>query len=201
VNDAVARYAAAGPAVADLVDLIPESAWDGPGLGDWTVRALVGHTSRAFVTVLEYLDRPVAEEVLTSPLDYVRLARQAAQDPAVRQRGEDAGQALGDHPSTTFRDLAARAARRVQAADPESVIHTLGGGMRVRNYLPTRTFELAVHGLDIAAATGLPLALPDEVLTGAIELAAGAAVSLGSGSPVLRALTGRAPLPEGFSIT
>jgi hypothetical protein len=34
--------------------------WDRPGLGVWDVRSLVGHTSRALVTVETYLARPAA---------------------------------------------------------------------------------------------------------------------------------------------
>lgn len=30
--------------------------WDHPGLGEWDVRALVGRTSRSFLTVETYLD-------------------------------------------------------------------------------------------------------------------------------------------------
>jgi len=32
--------------------------WDRPGLGEWDVRSLVGHTSRALLTVETYLARP-----------------------------------------------------------------------------------------------------------------------------------------------
>ena len=49
-----------------------------------------------------------------------------------------------------------------EATDPDLVVHTIAGGMRVAAYLPTRTFELCVHGLDIAAATGVPVDLPHE---------------------------------------
>jgi hypothetical protein len=44
----------------------------------------------------------------------------------------------------------------------DALIHTIGGGMRLRHYLPTRTFELVVHRLDITAATGLQTALAPE---------------------------------------
>ena len=47
-----------------------------------------------------------------------------------------------------------------EGTDPDLVVHTIVGGMRVAAYLPTRTFELCVHGLDIAAATGIPVDLP-----------------------------------------
>jgi len=72
--------------------------------------------------------------------------------------------------------------------------------MRVGDYLPTRTFELVVHGADIAAATGLPVTFPRAVLAEAAALAARTAVELGRGAAVLAALTGRAALPPGFSV-
>lgn len=50
----------------ETVARIPADAWEKPGLGDWSIRALVGHTSRSFLTVESYLDAGAAEIVLTS---------------------------------------------------------------------------------------------------------------------------------------
>ena len=72
--------------------------------------------------------------------------------------------------------------------------------MRLDTWLPTRTFELAVHSLDIAAATGVSAGLPAVVLADAAALAARIAVAMGNGPTVLRALTGRGVLPEAFSV-
>jgi hypothetical protein len=73
--------------------------------------------------------------------------------------------------------------------------------MRLRQYLPTRTFELVVHGLDIARAAGLPTpAYSAGLLTEVLQLAAAAAVLVGRGSELLLAMTGRAALPAGFSV-
>jgi hypothetical protein len=81
------------------------------------------------------------------------------------------------------------------------LITVLGGaGIRLHTYLPTRTFELAVHGLDIARAVGISLVLPAEVLQEATGLAARIAVTEGHGETVLLALTGRDELPASFSI-
>ena len=38
--------------------------WDAPGLGEWDVRALVGHTSRSLLTVEAYLGQPAQKHVL-----------------------------------------------------------------------------------------------------------------------------------------
>lgn len=77
----------------------------------------------------------------------------------------------------------------------------IGGlGIRLHSYLPTRTFELAVHGLDIAAAADVPYEPPAEVLEQSALLAARIALALGDGTTVLRALTGRMALPNGYSV-
>ncbi|MDT7764810.1 MAG: hypothetical protein QOC63_4230, partial [Mycobacterium sp.] len=84
------------------------------------------------------------------------------------------------------------------ASDP--LIRVIGGaGIRLHTYLPTRTFELAVHGLDIARAVGISFRLPADVLEEATALAARIAVADGYGETVLLALTGRAGLPSSFS--
>jgi hypothetical protein len=82
----------------------------------------------------------------------------------------------------------------------EDVLTTIAGPMRLRDYLPTRTFELVVHGLDIGRATGLPHGYDEASLAAAASLAATVGVRLGQGEDLLLALTGRAPLPAGFSV-
>jgi uncharacterized protein (TIGR03083 family) len=193
------QFAEAAMAYAALVAAISPDQWTEPGLGEWDLRALVGHTSRSLVTAETYLGQPAATEDLTSPAAY--LAAVAAVDPAsVADRGRAAGAALGDDPSAAVRTLVDRVLPLV-AGDDDPLITTALGGMRLRQYLPTRTFELVVHGLDIARAAGLPA--PDYstgLLTEVLALTAAAAVLGGRGPEVLLALTGRTSLPPGFSI-
>jgi uncharacterized protein (TIGR03083 family) len=193
------HFAEAATAYATLVAAITRDQWGEPGLGEWDLRALVGHTSRSLVTVETYLGQPAATEDLTSPAAY--LAAVARVDPASGvDRGRAAGVALGDDPAATVRTLLDRVLPLV-AGEDDPLISTLLGGMRLRQYLPTRTFELVVHGLDIARAAGLPA--PDYsagVLTEVLALTAAAAVLGGRGPEVLFALTGRTTLPPGFSV-
>ncbi len=197
-----ATFLDAAATVADLVDRIPRDAWEGPGLGVWDLRALVGHTSRSLSTVATYLQRPaVAEEAPTSEEYYVAVAAlMAAEGAAIVERGRAAGTALGADPATAFRALRDDAAATLRRAGDDDVVQTAAGGMRVGAYLPTRTFELAVHGQDIAAAAGLPVTFSLPVLAEAGALAARIAVHLGHGPAVLAALTGRSTLPPGFSV-
>ncbi len=197
----VSSFAAAARAVRDTISQIPGDAWDGPGLGEWTVRDLVGHTSRSLVTVIDYLARPVVEEVVPSASAYFTAISAGTFDAAaVTERGRQAGRDLGDDPAAGFHALVEEAVRVAEATDPDLVVHTIAGGMRVAAYLPTRTFELCVHGLDIAAATGAPVDLPPRAVEEASALAAVSAAQRGLGPDLLLAMTGRRGLPPGFSV-
>ncbi|MET1006991.1 MAG: maleylpyruvate isomerase N-terminal domain-containing protein [Propionibacteriaceae bacterium] len=194
-------YALAAEEFAELVGRIPGNAWTGPGLGEWDLRSLVGHTTRSLITVDTYLDRPTETEVVASPDDYYRATHTVANaDPAaVTERGRQAGLALGDDPVAAVRLLIDRVMPRIYAVD-DPLIETIAGGMRLSTYLPTRIFELVVHSLDIARAADLDPQLPPALLQLVAGLAARAAVAQGDGTVVIDALTGRSSLPPGFSV-
>jgi hypothetical protein len=82
------------------------------------------------------------------------------------------------------------------------LITTAAGGMHLEAYLPTRSFELVVHSLDIAAAVpdveGPEFS--DQLLSQVARVAATSAVLLGHGVELMLALTGRATLSPGFSV-
>ncbi len=111
---------------------------------------------------------------------------------AIVERGRQAGRDLGDDPVAAVDELVERVMGELETAgDP--LIEVIGGlGIRLHTYLPTRIFELAVHGLDIARATGLSFELPADVLDVATVLAARIGVETGRGDTLLMSLTGRA---------
>lgn len=184
------------------VAAIPVTALTGPGLGDWDLRSLVGHASRSFVTVDTYLDSPAPElEVPDAPAYYLAIADLGDADPAaVVERGRAAGAALGDDPATYVGELAARVGAKLASHDDGYRLTTIAGGMRLDEYLRTRTFELVVHGLDIAVACGIDPGFDDDAVLDVATLAAEVSVRSGRGATLLLALTGRHRLPEGFSI-
>ena len=197
VNVAVTNFSATARAVEEVVAQIPEGTWDGAGLGEWTLRDLVGHTSRSLVTVIDYLARPVADDVVASAAAYYTAISAGSFDAAaVTARGRQAGRELGEDPASHFSHLVEEAIGIAEETGPDLVAHTIVGGMRVEAYLPTRTFELCVHGLDIAAATGVPLNLPTPAVEEACALAAVIAAQLGLGPSLLLATTGRRRLPR-----
>jgi uncharacterized protein (TIGR03083 family) len=203
VTDPVGIFATAARSFAALVHELPADCWDGPGLGEWDLRSLVGHASRSLITVSTYLKTTADREDVTSAHDYyVKIQDYASNVGAadIVERGRQAGRDLGEDPAATIDGLLAQVLSELDSAgDP--LIAVIGGlGIRLSNYLPTRTFELAVHGLDIARAVDISYAPPVEVLEEAAVLAARIAAAEGHGSTVLLALTGRSELPPSFSI-
>ncbi|WP_298459741.1 maleylpyruvate isomerase N-terminal domain-containing protein [uncultured Cellulomonas sp.] len=182
--------------VAGLVD----GRWDAAGLGEWDVRALVGHTSRSLLTVEAYLADPATAVDVPSAPDYYRATRAIAAGPGVARRGRDAGAALGDDPAGAVRQIAARVVPLVHGSDPDALLTTIAGGMRLADYLPTRTFELVVHTADLAAALGVDADVPPSSARQALGLVADLAVADGTSVPLLLAATGRTGLPGGFSV-
>jgi hypothetical protein len=174
--------------------------WDRPGLGEWDIRALVGHTSRSLLTVETYLARPAATVEIASAADYSRATRAVAAGPAVAARGRDAGAALGADPVAAVAAIAERVIPLVESHDGTELLTTIAGGMRLADYLPTRTFELAVHTADLATALGAPLDVPATAAAQALQVVSDLAVADGLAGPLLLAATGRPGLPAGFSV-
>jgi uncharacterized protein (TIGR03083 family) len=174
--------------------------WHRPGLGEWDVRALVGHTSRSLLTVEMYLARPAAIVEVASAGDYFRATRTAAADPAVAVRGRDAGSALGSDPAAAVAEIAGRVRPLVDTRDGTELVTTIAGGMRLGDYLPTRTFELVVHTADLATALGVPLDVPATAAAQALAVVTDLAVAEGLAGSLLLAATGRPALPAGFSV-
>jgi hypothetical protein len=174
--------------------------WAEPGLGEWDVRALVGHTSRSLLTVEAYLARPAQTAEIPSAADYFRATRAMAAGPAVAQRGRDAGDALGDDPASAVAEIAARVVPLVDAQDGGALLTTIAGGMRLEDYLPTRTFELAVHTSDLARALDEPLDVPATSAVQALRLVTELAAGDGRAGLLLLAATGRTGLPPGWSV-
>lgn len=199
-----ADFRAAAEGFVAVVQAIGPGRWDDPGLGVWTVRDLAGHAGRALLTLESYLDRQAVrtEPDLSSPVAYYRRAAADLADPdAVAERGRQAGAALGERPA----DSVASAGRRVLAvlddAPDDAVVRTPVGSIGLLDYLPTRTFELVVHSLDLCAATGVPAPAALAGPVGAcLRLAVDLADVAGHGPDVLLALTGRRGLPVGFSV-
>jgi uncharacterized protein (TIGR03083 family) len=194
-------YEIAAGLFVNTVEQVGPTQWEQPGLGVWTVRDLVGHASRALLTVELYLAKPAAQREVMQPVDYYLRAQAGLADPgSVAARGRAAGMALGSDPIAAVQDIAARVLAQVKTVSDEVLVSTPVGGMRLLDYLPTRIFELAVHTLDIAAALPVTVTLPESVATVVLHLLADLALQPDKAAALLLAATGRRTLPAGFSV-
>jgi len=202
MTDSRLSFLSAANSYVAQVARIPLDALTGPGLGDWDLRALVGHTSRSLITVESYLGRPATEATVPSAADYyLAIARAGGASGAeIVERGRRAGLALGGDPASYVAALAERVRSTLARVDAAYLLTTIAGGMRLGEYLRTRTFELVVHGLDIRAASGVDPAFRPGPLVDAATLAAEVAARSGRAPDLLLAATGRRPLPEGFTV-
>ena len=195
------RYVRAAQAFLELAGQVPDRAWSLPALGEWDVRALTGHTSRALTTVETYLATPATGERVAGPVEYFLAVRGATSPDAIAQRGRETGEALGEDPAAAVRGLVQRVTDLVRNTPDDALVATPAGAMTLVDYLPTRTFELAVHTLDLARALGLP---PPASLAPAVAASLELAGAIGSRLPaageLLLLLTGRTGLPDGLSV-
>lgn len=181
-----------------LVGAVDEARWGGPGIGEWSVLELVAHTNRVYRTLLDYIEGPVKDPTpIASAPEYFRIVL-AEQTPHlhIADRGREEGASYrGRDPMMITEDLAARAMKMVEAAPADTVMHLFVGEMVLPQYLATRIVELVVHGLDLAAAIGLPTDPPREASTVALSVLA-ALAGPGDLSALVRLLSGRpASLP------
>jgi hypothetical protein len=205
MTDSRAAFLSAAESYVAQVASIPVDALTGPGLGEWDLRSLVGHTSRSLVTVETYLEQRAEEVAVPTAAAYYlaiagALGAGGSDGAAIVERGRQAGLALGEDPAAYVRDLADRVGERLAAFDGDYLLTTIAGGMRLDEYLRTRIFELVVHGFDIAVASGVDPAFAEEPLVDAATLAAEVAALSGGARELLLAVTGRQGLPTGFSI-
>ena len=155
--------------------------------------------------VVNALDRPADSEPITSAAAYYGLARtvnRSVYEHAVAASttgAVDEGVALGDAPADTVQRLVGQVLTTLEGRGDADLVTSAGGGMRLDVYLQTRTFELAIHTVDIAIAVRIDPEIPGDVLDEVCALAARLAVLNGDGVTVLRALTGRTDL-RGFSV-
>jgi uncharacterized protein (TIGR03083 family) len=184
-----------------LQQIEPEQ-WELPGLGNWNVRSLAGHTARAILTVENYLlqEEPSDVTIPTAEDYYGSVFSQFTDAAAVELRGVQAGEWLGSDPVGQVSAALARAKSLIDAQPSNRIVSIGGMGILLPEYLRTRVFELVVHSIDLARATGIVADLPDSGVASAAGLAAGITVSRGRGQELLLALTGRATFPNDFSV-
>lgn len=180
----------------------PPAPWEAPALGAWSRRDLVGHTSRALLTVEQYL-RPGSSDSDRRSVDYHRAVRGGRADPdGVAERGRQAGRDLGVDLPESIDVVVRRVTRLVAGRTADARVETPVGEWRLEEYLPTRVLELVVHTGDLRTAGGLDGQAPEVAGRQAlVVLGALVADAPSADAPrLLTALTGRSALAAGYTL-
>ena len=194
-------YLEAGEFFGGVVDQVDIDGWDGPALGEWCARDLAGHTYRSFTTVLSYSAKPGDKVELERPVDYFLKASEGLADPKqVAERGRAAGLEIIDDPKMMVRGFAMYVKNKLEELSDDHIMATPVGGIRLIDYLPTRTFELIIHTIDLAKAVSVDDKPPESGMETTLQILGQLALYRGYASNLILAATGRHGLPEGFSV-
>ena len=194
-------YLEAGKFFGRVVDQVDIDGWEAPALGEWCMRDLTGHTYRALTTVLSYSAKPGDKVELERPVDYFLKAFESLADPKqVAERGRAAGLEIIDDPKMMVRGFAMYVKNKLEELSDDHIMATPVGGIRLIDYLPTRTFELIIHTMDLAIALGVNDEPPENGLETTIQILGQLALYQGHAPGLILAATGRHVLPEGFSV-
>lgn len=185
----------------DIVGRIPSEAWDGPGLGIWTIRDLVGHTSRSIAGLADVLPERAGKVDVHSAAHHYHISLAPDDiDDVIAERGKSAGEQLGPDPVQTVHNMAETILPQVAALPEDTIVRYNNGGIRLGDYLATRVLEITVHSMDLCVAMGQELEPPREALSVTLHLLADLGVDSGVGGKLALAATGRGVLPDRFSV-
>ena len=194
-------YLAAGDFFAGVVDQIAIDGFEGPALGEWCVRDLIGHTYRSFTTVLSYSAKAGDKVELERPVDYfLKIFESHAGSKLGAELGRAAGLEIIDDPKMMVRGFAMYVKNKLDELSDDHIMATPVGGIRLIDYLPTRTFELIIHTLDLAKAVGVDDEPPSAGMDSTLQILGQLALQRGHAPDLILAATGRHSLPDGFSV-
>lgn len=183
----------------EVVEQVPEDAWERAGLGSWNVRELVAHVVRIVDRTAAYAGVPGTVDTESAATYYVHAMSRPGVNEAIAERARASVGLLGDDPARAARTIGERTLAVVGTLDDDAPVVTPFGTLRFADYLPTRILEIVLHTLDVARAAAISVVPARSALTVTLSLLAEIAVEHGGGVAVVLALSGRQPLPDGYS--
>ncbi len=184
----------------EVVELMPSDGWNRPGLGEWSIRELVGHVVGAIDGVVADTGHAESMAAEGAAAYYVQAMSSPRVHEEVAERARTRAASFGDNPVDAARAVVARTLDVVDALDDAAPVTTTIGPVQLVDYLPTRVLEIVIHTMDVSLAAEVPVETSREALTVTLALLSDIAVAHGDGVAVAMALSGRGSLPEGFNV-
>lgn len=170
-------------------------------LGDWTLQVLLAHIVRGVDRLRAYLAAPVPPEAEVTWLTYWDGIGDATAEDVSRRARSFVERIQGRPIPAVWDEASRRSIEEAEACDPDRLLLSPFGGIRLDHYATTRVLELTVHGLDVRRSLDLeevatPLAL--EVSAAVLEARLGGRRPDGLRDDVefVLAATGREPHPD-----
>ncbi len=192
----------------ETVDSLEQDQMTLMALGNFSVRDLLGHTSRALSTIEDYIVPSIISVSQMTAVSYfthvwkpLGSKERMLRDQNIEERAHSTALNFSEDMKEALHNLALRVENIVKNANDDTAVNTAAGEMKLIEYLPTRTFELSVHTLDLARATGKPIPVClKPAIEASLMLASSLVIQNNEASEVLLALCGRDTLPTGYSI-
>ena len=185
---------------ASVVERVDDDGWEKPGLGEWSVRELAGHTYRSIANVLSFTAELADAVVIDSPVTHFVVGFDRGDPKLVAERGRAASLEIKDDPLPTVRASINLVRSKLDELEDSAILTTPNGGMRLEDYLATRILELTIHTLDLAKAIGVEAEPPASSMKVTLDILSGIAVQRGVALSLVLAAAGRASLPSGFKL-
>ncbi|HVF21252.1 MAG TPA: sterol carrier family protein [Mycobacteriales bacterium] len=183
--------------VADAVDALSDDAFALPTrLGEWRVSALVAHLAGNLDLLLDGLAQASPQPTAPRGLSF----RPKSDESRARTAAVAENRAAGASPADLRATLRSRVDATVDALGSEPAERVVAieerGPIRLSEYLVTRCAEGVIHGLDLVAATGVPLEHDATALRSVVRLLADRLVERAPG----RSVEVRIPGPAGCAV-
>ncbi len=177
---------------------------DDSALAGYQVSGLAGHTARAILTPLSYLNLPAPSDRPVGPAEYFTLGLgdldpiASPEHAGARRRGAEAAAGGPSHLTGQVVTALIELHELLEVTEPDRLVTVFSGRcMTIDDYLITRIVEIVIHLDDLACSVPDPLPAPpgeavDITLATAVEIAA---IRHGH-TALLRALTRRERVAE-----
>lgn len=142
--------------ILETIQPLAAQQWHGPTrLEGWDVFTLVAHIRRSLLTVIDYGAKPLDAAPTVDRISYWNFDGAAIAEAVTERTKQSSAHLSADTMAGEFAARLSEALVVLENGQPETVIHSIFGPMKLVEFVATRVVELTVHSLDLFDALGL----------------------------------------------